>query len=234
MNVLHLKLRSQNSIFLILLVIGVSIFFSAREKGLRSHTKIKNFRQTRRLLNPKHLDSSLLEQTIIDFTNQARKRHNLRPCKFDSKLMSAAQTHSQEMARLRYLSHISQTEGNTRLLDRLKNAGLKFGNTVMGENIGVDYFLRIADVPFYEKKLSNGKILYMNAKTEKSIGYQTYRDFAQGMVDNWMKSPNHRKNILNKDFDRIGIGIAIGTYQNFQAIYVTQNFMGSIKPIDFP
>jgi len=114
-------------------------------------------------------------------------------------------------------------------MDRLKNAGLSLGNTMMGENIGMDYFLRIARVPFYKRNSSDGKTRYINAKTGKPIEYQTYWEFARQMIDNWMKSPDHRKNILNKQFKRIGIGIARGTFQGFKSIYVTQNFIGPIK-----
>lgn len=132
------------------------------------------------------------------------------------------------MARLNYLSHQSPIAKNRQLIDRLKNAGLSLGNTCIGENIGVDYFLGIAGVPFYKKK-SKGKIQYINSRTGKSIKYQTYKEFASRMVENWMQSPDHRKNILNKNFERIGIGVAIGTYNGFKAVYVTQHFIGSLK-----
>jgi uncharacterized protein YkwD len=34
-----------------------------------------------------------------------------------------------------------------------------------------------------------------------------YKDHADAMVNEWMKSLNHKKNILNKDFDTTGIGV---------------------------
>lgn len=184
-------------------------------------------------LNPNNLDHALLERMIVYYTNQTRQRHHLGTCKTDSKLQEAAKDHSEEMGRLRYFSHESPVKINAGLIDRLQNAGLDLGNTAMGENIGVDYFLRIANVPFYTK-FSNGKTLYIDAETEKPIEYQTYIEFAKDIVKNWMDSPHHRENILNKHFSRIGVGIAAGEYQGFEAIYVTQNFMGPIKPIDFP
>jgi len=49
------------------------------------------------------------------------------------------------------------------------------------------------------------------------------------MVLNWMNSPGHRENILNKEFHRIGIGISLGKFKGFESIYVTQNFLGLFK-----
>ena len=37
-------------------------------------------------------------------------------------------------------------------------------------------------------------------------------DTSEGMVAAWMKSPAHRKNILNPDFDDTGVGVVKGTY----------------------
>jgi uncharacterized protein YkwD len=132
------------------------------------------------------------------------------------------------MSRLNYFSHTSPVNENQRLEDRLRRAGLTLPNTIMGENIGVDYFLKIANVPFYKKK-ERGITVYIDAESHKTIQLQTYREFSESMVKSWMKSPSHRKNILNQQFNRIGIGVAVGTYKRFQAIYVTQHFMGSLK-----
>lgn len=40
----------------------------------------------------------------------------------------------------------------------------------------------------------------------------------------WMNSPGHRANILNKNYQEIGIGISQGQYQGHSAIFVVQMF----------
>lgn len=40
----------------------------------------------------------------------------------------------------------------------------------------------------------------------------------------WMKSDDHRDNILDKDFEDIGIGIAYGVYKGVPTYYVVQLF----------
>ncbi|MFA5841912.1 MAG: CAP domain-containing protein [Candidatus Paceibacterota bacterium] len=49
------------------------------------------------------------------------------------------------------------------------------------------------------------------------------------LLDGWMASPAHRANILKKDFTEIGIGMATGTYQGRESIFVVE-FFGSRSP----
>jgi uncharacterized protein YkwD len=46
-------------------------------------------------------------------------------------------------------------------------------------------------------------------------------ELAALLVDGWMNSPGHRANILNPDFDRGGVGVAIGTDDE---VLATHNF----------
>ncbi len=47
---------------------------------------------------------------------------------------------------------------------------------------------------------------------------------AENVEDAWMNSPGHRANILNKDFEEIGIGIAQGDFEGHTSIFVVQMF----------
>ena len=180
-------------------------------------------------LNPRRLNRNLLEKALIDVTNRVRERHRLDACRYYVKLRNAARGHSEDMVRHDFFSHVSPVPTRRQLVDRIQLAGVARANTVVGENIGVDYYLKIADVPYY-KTYRNGRVVYISHETDEVIGYQSYREFSKNMVDKWMRSPGNRENILNGDFDRIGIGVASGKYNGFAAIYVTQNFMGPLKP----
>ena len=178
-------------------------------------------------LNNNDNDLSLIESAIIYFTNLERKKYNLPPCLSDDKLKLAAFRHSDEMARLQYFSHHSPVAKNRELLDRLKQTDFTMSNIIVAENIGVDYLLRIAKRPFYTS-YKHGKLCYIDAKTHQPIGFQTHIEFARNMVQHWMESPPHRKNILNSKYKITGVGIARGLYQDVQALYVTQNFSGPL------
>lgn len=180
-------------------------------------------------LMPGQLNVYLLQKAILKYTNLERVKYQLKPLSVLNTLEQAANQHSREMASMHYFSHQSPVKQNQELTDRLKNAGFRLVNVTVGENIGVDYFLEIANIPFYTAT-SYGRTIYRNANTGRPIDYQTYEGFAYRMVQNWMKSPPHRKNILNAQYERIGCGIAAGIYQDMKAIYVTQNFSGSIRP----
>lgn len=47
---------------------------------------------------------------------------------------------------------------------------------------------------------------------------------AESMEQAWMNSPSHKANILNRNFEEIGIGIAQGQYQGKQTTFVVQMF----------
>lgn len=212
-------------VFAILLPASVEhLSFSSQPQ---SHTHL-NFWKASQPLDQNKLDKPLLREAIIYYTNQIRRERNVGSCRSDRKMQQAAQSHSEELARRGLLSHESYIKGNAHLIDRLQNAGLDLGNTISGENLGADYFMAIAGIPYYIRKKS-GKTVYVNAETKSEIQSHTYRTFAKRMVNNWLESAYHRKNLLNKSFERIGIGVAPGLFNGLPALYITQNFLGPLE-----
>jgi uncharacterized protein YkwD len=51
--------------------------------------------------------------------------------------------------------------------------------------------------------------------------YSTASEIEESTVLGWMGSPGHKENILTKEFDKEGVGIAIADNGN---VYITQNF----------
>lgn len=47
---------------------------------------------------------------------------------------------------------------------------------------------------------------------------------SQQVMQAWMSSPTHRANIMNKNFTQIGIGVAEGTYDGYDTVFVVQLF----------
>lgn len=175
---------------------------------------------------PNHFDETLLIKEIYRHTNKARDAYNLSLFLWNDTLTYTAHDHSQDMVNNHYIAHISPKEENRTLQKRLENHGFHFTNHTFAENIGVNYMLDIAGRSYYEKSGWFDKPVYIDYNTGETIDYQTYDHFAKTIVDQWMKSPGHRKNILNPQMQQIGIGAIQGKYQNFDAIYVTQVFLG--------
>ncbi len=100
------------------------------------------------------------------------------PLLWNDQLEQAALTHSTDMFKNNYFSHVSGDGSNGGA--RIDKAGYKW--RTYGENIGMGY------------------------KSEKDV------------VDGWVKSPGHCKNIMNKMFKEVGVA-RVGTYwtQDFGA-----------------
>jgi len=179
-------------------------------------------------ISTQHFDDTLLSECLLYYTNRVRHKYGLAACRVDQRLSKAAQAHSHEMAQRERLSHSSPVEANSTLQKRLEKAGMHLAGTTFGENLGVDYILAIAKIYFYQEEV-NGTIRYYNAKTRKRIVPQTYSQFASAMVQSWLDSPRHRDNLLNKAYTGIGFGAVVGTFNSLEAIYVTQNFVGSLR-----
>jgi uncharacterized protein YkwD len=50
---------------------------------------------------------------------------------------------------------------------------------------------------------------------------------ATGIVQMWMASPSHRANLLRRSFQRVGLGVTVGTFRGYGgATVATANFAG--------
>ncbi|MEJ0001761.1 MAG: CAP domain-containing protein [bacterium] len=67
---------------------------------------------------------------------------------------------------------------------------------------------------------------YIYAGENLAVNFFESNDVAQA----WMNSPTHRENIVKKEYTEIGIGVATGTYQGHNTVFVAQLFG---KPLVF-
>ncbi|HNV97543.1 MAG TPA: CAP domain-containing protein [bacterium] len=47
---------------------------------------------------------------------------------------------------------------------------------------------------------------------------------AEDVMSAWYKSPSHYKNIIDPDFNEIGVGISTGLYNNIETVFIAQHF----------
>ncbi len=171
--------------------------------------KITNPNTISRITKPE-IDISTLEKRIHELVNEERKKHELAPLKWDNKLAMIARKHSQDMAINNYFDHI-----NLRGEDPTKR-GLKEGYTCY-KNYGSYYTEGIAENIFQNNLYAS--VTYVNGIS--IYDYNSLEEIAKSTVEGWMESPGHRSNILNKNYDREGIGVAIS---NDDKVYITQDF----------
>ena len=73
-----------------------------------------------------------------------------------------------------------------------------------------------------EERLKAGRIRNWRMIGENLFMCKGYKKFSDIAVKGWMRSPGHRANILEQDFNQTGIGVA---RSNDGTIFITQIFI---------
>lgn len=134
-----------------------------------------------------------LERRILQLTNEARRKNGLGSLDSDNDLTIKARAKSDDMLTKKYFSHTSP-EGKT-LKDRFQEEKPASFQTIsrIGENI------------------------YMGDRFDYATDIKTQ---ARMIVDGWMTSPGHRRNILDPNYTHLGVGVAAKA----KMCYATQIF----------
>jgi len=146
-----------------------------------------------------------LERRMLDLINADRAAHfeesgGAGPLEWDDTVAAVARAHSEDMVAQRYIGHVNRAGLGPQ--DRLRQAGIWF--LACGENIAGTPTMRVyAGHPAIEQVYT---------------GYPTIEAAEEGL----MNSPDHRKNILNRWFTHVGVGIARNPDGTF---VITQNFI---------
>jgi uncharacterized protein YkwD len=180
----------------------------------------------------------LLNAAIFYCTNLERAKLNISICRFHEKLLETAMLHSLQMKIYNFFNH--QNAFNTRyktLIERINSVKDNSfqGFICYGENIA-DYPIIKANEKFTIEN-RNG-IQHFFSRNGKEILHYSYYEFAKIVVEGWMNSPGHRKNILNPNFTYLGCGCAKYEKQSngYSMLYfkLTQNFGGTLQASSFP
>jgi len=143
-----------------------------------------------------------VEARIHGLINGERGLKRVAPLPLDEKLSAIARKHSEDMATRRYFKHADPEGKGPRA--RLDAAGYKC-ETRMGENI-------------FLNNLYSG----VETKGKRTIyDWNSLEDIATSTVLAWMNSDDHRDNILQVEYDRTGIGVALGADDK---VYITEMF----------
>jgi uncharacterized protein YkwD len=151
-----------------------------------------------------------LERRIHDLINKERTSRKLKALQFDEKLSSIARVHSADMARRKFFSHVNPDGKDPTARGELVGYRCK-------KDFGSHFTEGLAE------NLYQGN-LYSSIRTRgavKTYNWNSLEDLASQSVAGWMKSKGHRENILEKTYDRAGIGVAISRDDK---VYVTQVF----------
>jgi uncharacterized protein YkwD len=149
------------------------------------------------------IDFNELERQVHRGINRERHKAGLKDLKNDAQLAVIARNHSQDMARHHFFNHINlQGEDPT---DRSKRQ-----NGPVSKQLDADTLvIGIAENIYWAHRYDQVITTTENSKTSHQFHWLSLTQIADTIVQGWMKSPGHRKNILSPRYDRHGIGIAI-------------------------
>ncbi|MBY6127055.1 CAP domain-containing protein [Roseovarius atlanticus] len=145
---------------------------------------------------------STLEFYMLDLINGERAANGLAPLQLEQNLNQAAEDHSLWMIESDIFSHTGA--GGSSAKDRMEAADFTFsGSWASGENIG-----------YQSERGAPGLI-----------------DDVEDIHDRLMASSGHRWNILNENYDYVGIGIEYGNHGGYDGVMITQNFANTSAPV---
>ncbi|MEL6889240.1 MAG: CAP domain-containing protein [Pseudomonadota bacterium] len=146
--------------------------------------------------------ASDFERQMLELINAERAARGIDPLTLELRLNDASEDHSTWIDDTLNFSHTGI--GGSNPGDRMRDAGFQFsGSWTWGENIA-----------------------YQSERGAAGIS-----DDVVDLHSSLMNSPGHRANILNPNFELIGIGIEEGDGRGFDAVYVTQNFARTSAPV---
>ncbi|MBF2052485.1 MAG: hypothetical protein IGS03_03360 [Candidatus Sericytochromatia bacterium] len=93
---------------------------------------------------------------------------------------------------------------------------------------GLDY---TSGKPVYSPQVNGGYFSYTHKGPP--LPYRTYASAAQHVVEQWMNSPGHQRNILNPNLKYLGAGLSAfekKSFYNMLYFNATQNFSGADRP----
>jgi uncharacterized protein YkwD len=171
----------------------------------------------------KGIDQALLDRAV-------RKEVNFHRCRAGLPQLDAAgmgltkQTtiHSRWMAKNHKLSHKSNVRGSNTLRNRIKSAGMKVRTG--SENIGMVNRYQIDNRRF---RILNANACQFAANDGTPLPAHSYASLARVIVDLWMNSPGHRRNILDRNVSHVSTAVAFDPRAQYCGrFWLTQAFIG--------
>ena len=154
---------------------------------------------------------------VFERINAQRTRHQLGRLGYDMKLEKAAQAHAEWMARQRRMEHLQQAPGrfeehrttNHHPINRAINAG----------------YLGWEEA-FVVERRDNGLVVHPKPGANDMVGEIIAAGWNAGppatqprtVVEGWMNSPGHRKEILTGRYHEMGIGVATNGNDTFWCV----------------
>lgn len=166
---------------------------------LLSFQAVSQSRET--YFDERHFDGKYLEHLIKNGIDSVRRNHNCSPLVNDSILYVAALDQSEYMLKNKRISHYQSNNRAKRTpQNRVEFYGAYLYN--VGENVAF--------------------VSTSSQQKGAEFSTSTYGSIADALVEAWVNSPPHFKNIIAQEYEVTGLAIAVDTIEN--RIYSCQKF----------
>lgn len=157
-------------------------------------------------------DLENVAEKIHDLVNEHRRDNGLAKLSYDDDLALVALGHSEDMAENNFFDHVN-------LVGQDPSARADTAGYSCHKELGDGWYTEGIAENIAQNFLHSGTITYLNGAPHYT--WLTEDQLAQSIFTQWKHSPGHNENMLGEDYDREGLGIAIGDEYE---VYATQNF----------
>ena len=160
-------------------------------------------------------DVDAMAQSMHEAINEERAREGLESLSWSENLAPIAKAHSQDMRDRGFFSH-ENPDGESPT-DR----GNAYGFTCE-EAIDGGYRTGIGENIFNAALYSSRQTRRDASGTTVTYDWNEPSELVETVVEGWMDSPGHRRNILSSDYASQGLGLTLDSDEN--RLFVTQKF----------
>ncbi len=166
------------------------------------------------------INAALVDAAILSEMNYQRCRIGASPLTRNAGLRATAAKYSSWMAKTMTVSHRSSAPGQSTLRARMSTSGVSF--SVGAENLAMVHRFRVEGVSV--RKTGGCNFVRSNGK---AVGAHSYATLARYVVDLWMASPSHRRNVVARDVSMVGSAASFnGNAPYCGQFYIAQNYAG--------
>jgi uncharacterized protein YkwD len=160
--------------------------------------------------NAPDVPAARLEHRVFELINEQRLDEKRSAMEWDERLTRIARAHSEDMVKRHFFEHVNPDGADASA--RGKHAGYACLKRVDRHT----YRQGLAENLFEEPRFSRMHI----TAGRRTYDWNTMDEIARQVVDGWMRSAGHRRNILEKTYEQTGVGIAVSP----DHVYITQLF----------
>lgn len=200
--------RSLSVIVAVQLLASVAACQPALQLKAASHSEFAETRTAQEAVDVASIDYALLSEAIFHETNLRRARNDLEPLSHLTALDRAACSHAEAMVADDFFAHRNPHDSDLETpAERVRAQGLAVG--FVAENLGEVFVLRYESGERVYLRQSDGRTVFSREPGGEPLGRRTYLQVAQTLLDSWMASGGHRRNIVSPEAEYFGSGCQV-------------------------